>query len=113
VLIREVFSNLITNAIRYNTSHHKWVEVGVRPPIAPEEPLTLYVQDNGIGIREKHREAVFEIFRRLHPDNRYGKGTGAGLAIARSIVEKHGGRIWIEAPPEGGTTFLFTLPTAS
>ncbi|RBP41410.1 light-regulated signal transduction histidine kinase (bacteriophytochrome) [Roseimicrobium gellanilyticum] len=113
VLIREVFSNLITNAIRYNTSHHKWVEVGVRPPIAPEEPLTLYVQDNGIGIREKHREAVFQIFRRLHPDNRYGKGTGAGLAIVRSIVEKHGGRIWIEAPPEGGTTFLFTLPTAS
>ncbi|QIF04006.1 ATP-binding protein [Roseimicrobium sp. ORNL1] len=113
ILIREVFSNLISNAIRYNTSPHKWVEVGARPPTAPDEPLTLYVQDNGIGIREKHREAVFQIFRRLHPDNRYGKGTGAGLAIVKTIVEKHGGRIWIEAPPEGGSTFLFTLPTAS
>ena len=109
LLVRELLVNLISNAIRYNTSSSKWVEIGMRAPDSPELPPVAYVRDNGIGIREKHFSAIFDIFRRLHPDDQYGKGTGAGLAISRSIVEKHGGRIWVESEPGAGSTFCFTL----
>lgn len=109
VLVREVLSNLISNALRYNTKATKWVEVGMREPAEADGPPVFYVRDNGIGIREKHFDSVFQIFRRLHPDNRYGKGTGAGLAIVRSIVEKHGGKVWVESVPDEGSAFCFTL----
>jgi two-component system, chemotaxis family, sensor kinase Cph1 len=67
------------------------------------------VRDNGIGIQARHLGAVFEMFRRLHLRDQYGGGTGAGLSIARRIVERHGGRIWVESEPGEGTTFYFTL----
>lgn len=102
--------NLIGNAARYNTNPMPIVEIGSRPPVEPGGPPVIYVKDNGIGIKEKHFDAVFQIFRRLHPDDRYGRGTGAGLAMVRSIIEKHGGRIWLESTPGEGSTFLFTLP---
>lgn len=109
VLVREVFSNLIGNGIRYNDKPSKELLIGAREnPEQPGQPV-FFVQDNGIGIREKHFQDVFQIFRRLHAHEDYGGGTGAGLAIVKSIVEKHGGTIWITSEPGKGTTFNLTL----
>jgi light-regulated signal transduction histidine kinase (bacteriophytochrome) len=69
----------------------------------------FYVRDNGIGIRERHLEAVFRMFKRLHARVKYGGGTGVGLTIATRVVERHGGRIWAESAYGEGTTFYFTL----
>lgn len=109
VLAAEVFHNLVSNAIKYNDKPDKWVEVGWRAGDHPEDPPVFYVRDNGIGIPEKHFESVFRIFKRLHGRDNYGGGTGAGLTIARKIVERHGGRIWLASEPGKGTTFDFTL----
>ncbi len=109
VLAAEVFHNLISNAIKYNDKPDKWVEVGWRAGHQLDDPPVFHVRDNGIGIPEKHFESVFQIFKRLHGRDRYGGGTGAGLTIARKIVERHGGRIWLESETGTGTTFYFTL----
>ncbi|WP_395740161.1 ATP-binding protein [Prosthecobacter sp.] len=107
VLIREVFANLITNAAKYNDRGQRWVEIGCVEQPGP--PPTFYVRDNGIGIREKHFSDIFLMFRRLHPQEAYHGGTGAGLTIAKHIIERHGGRIWIESTYGQGTTFYFQL----
>jgi signal transduction histidine kinase len=108
--VGEIFHNLIVNAMRYNDKPRKWIEIGVsenggQPGATP----VFYVRDNGIGIPEKHHDAVFRIFKRLHGRDQYGGGTGAGLTIARKIVERHHGRIWLESSAGEGTTFYFTL----
>lgn len=103
----EVFNNLVTNALKYNDSPRPVVEIGARG--AAGAVPQFFVRDNGIGIRERDREAVFRLFHRLHTRTRYGGGTGAGLTLVRRIIEKHGGRIWIESSPGMGTTFYFTL----
>jgi chemotaxis family two-component system sensor kinase Cph1 len=107
--VGEVFRNLITNAIKYNDKHQRRVEIGARIPEQPGSPVVFHVRDNGIGIREKHLESVFRIFKRLHGRDQFGGGTGAGLTIAKKIVERHGGRIWIESAFGEGTTVFFTL----
>ena len=77
-------------------------------PHEAEGPV-FYVQDNGICIPERHWGTVFDMFKRLHPRDAYGGGTGSGLAIVKKVIEKHGGRIWLESEPGRGTTFYFTL----
>jgi chemotaxis family two-component system sensor kinase Cph1 len=67
------------------------------------------VQDNGIGIDPRHHEAIFRIFKRLHAQDKFGGGTGAGLAIARKMVEKHDGELWVESVVGQGTTFYFSI----
>lgn len=107
VQLGEVFNNLIANSIKYNDKAEKWIEIGYidEPPL----PITFYVRDNGIGIRDKHFEAIFRIFKRLHGPTKYGGGTGAGLTIAKKIVERHGGKIWVDSTYGQGSTFYFTL----
>jgi light-regulated signal transduction histidine kinase (bacteriophytochrome) len=112
VRIAEVFQNLIGNALKYNDSKKKTIEIGTREDLPGHLGETVYfVRDNGIGIPEKHRASVFKIFHRLHGKNAYGGGTGSGLTIAKKIINQHGGEIWIGAPEKGsGTVFYFTLP---
>ncbi len=104
--IGEVFQNLISNAAKYNDKPSKWIEVGCDRSGAA---TVFYVRDNGIGILPHHQDSVFRIFKRLHEQNKYGGGTGAGLTITKKIIERHGGRIWLESAPGEGTTFYFTL----
>jgi signal transduction histidine kinase len=109
VYVGEVFHNLITNAIKYNDRPERWIEAGYLEPQGPGRPTVLYLRDNGIGIREKYLQVIFRIFKRLHGRDQYGGGTGAGLTIAKRIVERHGGRIWAESTHGEGSTFYFTL----
>lgn len=105
--VGEIFRNLITNAIKYNDKTDKIVRVGVMNESA-KYPV-LYVQDNGIGIPDKHFESVFKMFKRLHGREAFGGGTGSGLAFVKKIIGQHGGKIWIESVVGEGTTFYFTL----
>lgn len=116
--VNELFTNLVTNAIKYNNKPKKWVEISCLdtkdcpvevPPTVAADATVFYVRDNGIGIRPKHLESVFRIFKRLHAPGQYGGGTGAGLTITKKIVERHGGEIWIDSNYGEGTTFYFTL----
>jgi PAS domain S-box-containing protein len=110
VRVGQVFANLITNAMKYNTSDPKLVEVGSAPGRRGDRTTPIfYVRDNGIGIEARHHDRIFTMFKRLHGRNQYGGGTGSGLAIAKKIVERHGGRIWVESEKGKGTTFFFTL----
>ncbi|QEG00584.1 Phytochrome-like protein cph1 [Stieleria maiorica] len=115
VRIAEVYRNLMTNAVKYNDKPEKWVEIGFlqhgqeKTNLLKEDGFVFYVRDNGIGIREKHQESVFRIFKRLHARDKYGGGTGAGLTFVKKIVERHGGKIWLESTYGEGTTFYFTV----
>jgi light-regulated signal transduction histidine kinase (bacteriophytochrome) len=109
VLLREVFTNLVVNAIKYNQSAEKRVTIGVLPERDATGKAICFVRDNGIGIAAKHLKNVFVIFRRLHLRDQFGGGFGAGLAVVKSIVERHGGRVWVESQPGEGATFFFTL----
>lgn len=118
VMFQEVFLNLITNAMKYNDKPDKWIEVGAatksqssRAATAMAEgQVVVYVKDNGIGIPTERQEQIFQIFRRLHARDAYGGGTGVGLTIAKKIVERHGGRLWVESEPNVGSTFFVALP---
>jgi PAS domain S-box-containing protein len=107
VRVRAVFHNLVTNAVKYNDNAEK--RIGIAWEENAEGETVFSVSDNGIGIAEKHRDKVFGIFKRLHAGDKYGGGTGAGLAIVKKIIEQHKGRIWLDSEPGEGTTFHFTL----
>lgn len=115
-LMTELFTNLLTNAIKYNDKAEKWVEIGFTESETEnyEAPIlyTFHVRDNGIGIPQHHWQRIFQIFKRLHTQDRYGGGTGAGLTIVKKIIERHGGSIWVESTINEGSSFYFTL-TAS
>jgi PAS domain S-box-containing protein len=104
--IAQLLQNLIENGIKYNTAKPPRVSVSSE---RRGKEWVFSVADNGIGIDPKYHGRVFEIFRRLHTYDNI-PGTGIGLAICRRIVERHGGRIWVESQPGSGSTFFFTLP---
>jgi light-regulated signal transduction histidine kinase (bacteriophytochrome) len=107
VRMLEVFTNLITNAIKYNDKQERWVEIGAMGK--PEGGTVYYVRDNGIGIKPEFHETIFRIFKRLHGRDKFGGGTGTGLTIVKRLIERHHGRLWLESQPGEGTTFFFTL----
>lgn len=109
--ISELFSNLITNAIKYNDKALPTVHVGWVRDSKKNGMCTFFVQDNGIGIEERYQERIFGIFEKLNPREDY-EGTGAGLAICKRIVEEHKGSIWVESEVGKGSTFYFTIPRA-
>lgn len=110
VKVGEVFRNLITNAVKYNDEPVKKIEIGyIKNHEDWGDIPVFYVKDNGIGIAENHKEQVFKIFKRLHGREDYGGGTGVGLTIIWKIIERHGGKIWIEPNGDKGTIFFFTL----
>lgn len=111
VMIEEVLTNLISNAIKYNNKPEKWVEIGWQEDNTSLEPrLIFFVRDNGIGIAPQHQENIFRIFKRLHGKDEFGGGSGAGLTIVKKIITRHNGQVWVESKPAVGSTFYFSLP---
>ena len=106
--LEQLLQNLIANALKFRSDGRArvWVRVEAGPP----GMVQIAVADGGIGIAPEAREHVFEMFQRLHDREAY-EGTGIGLAICRKIVERHGGRIWVDEREGGGTVFRFTLPS--
>ncbi len=107
--LSQVFQNLIGNAIKFHGAQQPQVHVGVEKLA---DAWRFSVRDNGIGIEPQYFERIFLVFQRLHTHSAYS-GTGIGLSICKKIVERHGGRIWIESQFGQGSTFYFTIPHRS
>ena len=105
--IKIVFFNLISNAIKFNKSETPTITIS-NHTTEDSKFWHFSVKDNGIGIQEKYKEKIFEIFRQLNNKSEYS-GTGIGLALCQKIVHRHQGKIWIESEIEKGTTFHFTI----
>jgi PAS domain S-box-containing protein len=110
VQLEQLLQNLVANALKFRSGERARVWVRAEPAVAGR--VQLAVADGGIGIDPLHRDRVFKMFQRLHDREAY-EGTGIGLAICRKIVERHGGRIWVDEREGGGTVFRFTLPVAA
>ncbi len=102
----QLFQNLIGNAVKFRGREIPSVRVSAQ---ADSDAWVFSIRDNGLGIDPKYHERVFDLFKRLHPTDRY-PGTGMGLAVCRKVVQRHGGRIWVESEPGQGSTFRFTIP---
>jgi PAS domain S-box-containing protein len=101
-----LMENLVGNAVKYRDQAPPQIFIKAQEE---ETEWVFYIKDNGIGIDPEYQERIFQIFQRLHTQEEY-TGTGMGLAIAKRVIERHGGRIWYESEKGKGTTFFFTLP---
>lgn len=115
--IAQLLQILLRNALQYSDSSPREVhlsqeltELPATDTAGPRPAVRILIRDNGIGIPEEHQGAVFEMFRRLHGPSEYGGGAGAGLALARRTVERHGGSMELRSTPGEGTVVAFTLP---
>jgi len=104
--VRQLFQNLIGNAIKFRSEQAPRIHVSAEEK---ENEWVFFVRDNGIGIDPQYKDRIFVIFQRLHSRGDY-PGTGIGLAICRKIIQRHGGRIWVESELGKGSTVYFTMP---
>ncbi|HVT91156.1 MAG TPA: PAS domain S-box protein [Tepidisphaeraceae bacterium] len=102
----QLFQNLLANALKFHGPQPPEIRIGVKE-IA--DGWLFHIKDNGIGIAKEYHDRIFVIFQRLHTIEEYG-GTGIGLAICKKIVERHGGRIWVDSSVGSGSTFYFSIP---
>jgi light-regulated signal transduction histidine kinase (bacteriophytochrome) len=109
VLLRQVFYNLLSNAFKF-TRNMQTAEISIGSE-AQGKHLVYFVRDNGAGFDMQHAGNLFRVFHRLHAASEF-EGTGVGLSLVQRIVQRHGGRIWVEAAPNQGAAFYLTLPAA-
>nr|WP_160049104.1 PAS domain S-box protein [Natrialba sp. INN-245] len=107
--LRQVIQNLLSNAIEYSGDEPPTIEITAE---RDGDEWRITVDDDGIGIDPSKTDRIFQVFQRLHMADEHD-GTGIGLALTRRIVERHGGRIWVDSEPDGGSTFFVTLPATS
>lgn len=116
-LLLAVFDRLIANAVLFNETRPRRVDIGhglgTPPRPTPTPMCVVHVRDNGIGIAPQYHRRVFEMFYRLHEPEAFGGGIGAGLAVADQAVERLGGVIWLESRAGEGTTVFVALPLAT
>lgn len=106
VQLIQLFQNLITNAIKFRSEKKPVISIGAKENSGE---WIFHVSDNGIGINSEFYKRIFQMFQRLHERDKY-PGTGIGLSVCQRIVERHGGRIWVESEQGVGSTFYFSLP---
>ena len=102
----QLMQNLIGNAVKFRGESVPRIHIS---SIEKENEWEIAVRDNGIGIEPQYFERIFMVFQRLHDKGQYA-GTGIGLAICKKVIDRHGGRIWVESKPGEGSIFHFTLP---
>lgn len=110
VRIKEVFRNLISNAMKYNNNAEKNIILGSE---LKGNEVIFWVKDDGIGVAEDYQQKIFEVFKRLHGKNEYSGGSGIGLSIVQKVVLQHGGRLWLESELHKGAAFYMALPIVS
>jgi light-regulated signal transduction histidine kinase (bacteriophytochrome) len=104
--MHQVMQNLISNSLKFHGPERPLLHISAKEGA---REWTFSVKDNGIGLNPEYEEKIFQMFQRLHSQDQY-PGTGVGLAIVKKIVERHGGRIWVESEEGRGATFFFTIP---
>jgi PAS domain S-box-containing protein len=103
--IRQLFQNLISNAIKFRAEKNPIIKISAEKT---DRHWIFKIEDNGIGIDMRYKDQVFQIFSRLHAQDKY-QGSGIGLSVCKKILERHGGQIWLESTPGRGTTIFFTI----